>query len=313
MHRRGFLTVAAAAAAAPAVPAFAQSALIKVRVGDALGDPYAQGYYAVDEGLFKKAGLDVDFQLFTGGSAISQAVNGGMIDFGISTPIQIANAVEHGIPFIVVAPAGLNTVKYSSGQLIVAKNGPIQSAKDLEGKTVALNALRTVSELALLEWLKKGGADPSKVKLVEMIFGEMGPAVERGTIAAGSDTEPALSLALKSNGVRVLANTYTSIAPQFLISAWFTTQDFARKNPEACRRFATAILESAKWANTHFKETGDILVKYGKLDPDLVRSMQRVVYADAMRLPEMQVVLDEALAGGLMGKQMQAADLIFKG
>jgi NitT/TauT family transport system substrate-binding protein len=291
--------------------AFAQTGQV-VRVGDALGDPYAQGYYAVDVGFFAKHGLNVDFQLFSGGSAISQAVVSGTIDIGITTPIQIANAYEHGVPLTIIAPGGQNRLKEPSGQLIVQKNSPIRTAKDLEGKTVALNARRTVSELALLVWMEKNGADPSKVKTIEMIFGEMGPAVERGTVDAGSSTEPALSASLKNNNVKVIAETYNAIAPEFLISAWFTTQDFAKKSPDVCKRFLACMLETAKWANVHKRETGDILVKYGKLDPELVRNMIRVGYAERMRMREIQVVLDLAVKYGVVGKPINAADLVFR-
>jgi NitT/TauT family transport system substrate-binding protein len=293
-------------------PAFAQTGQV-VRVGDALGDPYAQGYYAVDAGFFQKNGLNVDFQLFPGGSAITQAVVTGSIDIGITTPIQIANAVEHGLPLTIIAPGGQNRLKEPSGQLIVQKNSSIRTAKDLEGKTVALNARRTVSELALLVWMEKGGADPNKVKTIEIIFGEMGPAVERGTVDAASTTEPALSASLKNNNVKVIAETYNAIAPEFLISAWFTTQDYAKKNPDICKRFLACMLEVAKWANVHKRETGDILVKYGKLDPDLVRTMIRTGYAERLRMSELQVVLDTAFKYKVIEKSISANDLVFRG
>lgn len=291
-----------------------------IRLGVAQGDPYSQGFYAADMGFFQRAGLDVELQMLGGGAPVAAAVAAGAVDIGVSTPIPLANAVEHGIPFTIVAPAGTNsfistaapnTVQHQDAQVIVAKTSSIRGPRDLVGQTVALNALRTLGELTWKMWFQEAGVDLSTVKIVEMPFSEMGPAVERGTIAAAQTTEPALSAALRDYNVRVINVILSSLPPEFLIAVWFSTQDYARRNPETVARFYDTMIAVAKWANTHSRETGDILAKYGKLDRGLVGTMNRCVYAERLRAEDVQATLDPAAKYGLIPQPIAATQLIF--
>ena len=60
----------------------------------------------------------------------------------------------------------------------------IRSAKELEGQTVAVGTLVSLTSVSLRMWLAQNGADPAKVQFIEMKFGEMPAALERGTVAA---------------------------------------------------------------------------------------------------------------------------------
>lgn len=313
MDRRTWIS---AAAVAPLVLGARRSLRAQtpavLRVGEAPRDSFAQGYYALDGGFFQRAGLNVEVQTFTGGSAIAAAVASGALDIGITTPLQVANAVLHGIPLAIIAAGGLSTAKVPSVMLVVAKSAPLRSAKDLEGKAVAINSLKTVTQLAMTEWLGRNGTDPGKVRLVEMTYSEMGPAIQRGTVEAAVLSEPVLSASLKLNDLRVFGDPNGAIAPQFLVSAWFTSADYARKNSEIVRRYAAVIHDVARWANTHQRETGDILAKYGKVDPDVVRGMLRCPFAEALRLADIQPLLDLSTKAGLLSRQVSASELVFR-
>ena len=82
----------------------------------------------------------------------------------------------------------------------------------------------------------------------------MGAAVERGTVAAALVAEPSLSVAKAGGKVRELANPFGLIAPQFLLSAWFSTPAFIQKNPALVKAFAAAIHQTGRWANAHHDE-----------------------------------------------------------
>jgi NitT/TauT family transport system substrate-binding protein len=311
MNRAAWIGAAAAAAAATGPVRAADGPV--VRVGGAFGDVYAQGQYAVDFGFFHKAGLNVDFRTYTTGYAVSQAIGHGDIDIGTTTPIQIANGFEHALGFTIIAPGGENRPSDQIIQLAVRKNSPLRSPKDFEGKIVAVNARNTFSDLGLFAWMDAHGADSGKVILAEMLPTEMGPAIERGKVDAAEINEPALSLAVRDNDTRVLAQPLTAIGPRFPVSAWFTTQTYAQQNPAVCKKFLACMLEVATWANTRRRETAGILIKYGKFEPDLVRIMQRVAYAEQLRLPEFQLVLDLARKYRFIGRPIAATELVFRG
>jgi NitT/TauT family transport system substrate-binding protein len=308
--RSSFLAASFALTVASATRPVRAQALSPLRVGATPNDTYAQSYFAQDAGFFTRAGLAVELQTLNNGAAVSAAVAAGALDVGVSTPVQIANAVSRGVPFVFVAAGALETPKVPVGLVCVAKNGPIRTAKDLEGKAVAVNALKTLSEVGLDLWLSVNGADVAKIHAVEMVFSEMGASIERGTIAGACISEPALSIALKTQSVRSLADPYSAIAPQFLISGWFATRDFVAKSPDLVKKFQTAMSETSRWANDHHSESGTILAKYTKMDVAIIHGMGRCPFADRLLAADIQPQLDVAAKFAIIPKPRSASDLI---
>lgn len=284
-----------------------------VRVGDAPGDPFAQAYWAADAGFFQRAGLNVEILNFTSGGAMMSGVIGASLDIAVTTPIQVANAHLHGIPVVIIAPGSINTPKAPSTVMITAGNGGVRTQRDLAGKTVAVNSLKTLSEVGLDAWLTNGGVDPASVKIVEMTMPSMGPALARGVIAAGILNDPSLTAALHNDGAKVLLDTNLSIAPRLMGSCWFCMESFARANPEIVRKFAAAMRSTARWANTHKDESAVILAKYGRLEVNAVKSGLRSEFVEELRLSDIQPELDAAERFGAITGHVNAADLVWKG
>ena len=203
----------------------------------------------------------------------------------------------HGLPVVILAAGAISLAGTSTEALCVAANSPLKTPKDFEGKTVALNGLHTGPEVNLDAWLTQGGSDISKVKLVEITFSEMGQALASARIDGAVMTEPAMTVAIASNNVKIIADLDTVVAPVYVNSCWFAMHDFAQKNPERVRRFQSAIYAAQKWANGHHAESGAILAKYSKMDPDLVRRMHRTTVcgtAQSGRHPDTPRFRDEA-------------------
>jgi NitT/TauT family transport system substrate-binding protein len=290
----------------------AQTALQSLRVGCNASDTYGSGYFALDKGYFTQAGLNVDLETVSNGAAIAAGATSGALDIGIATPAVLANASLRGLPFVMIAGAGLTTPTARSIHLIVSRTSTLRTAKDLEGKTIGVNGLG-IFDYMLDAWFAQNGADVSKVRLVEVNFSEMATALDRGTLDAAAITEFALTVARKPYAPRIIAEIEASIAPRYLNSAWFTTRDFAQRNPDLVRRFITAIYAAQKWANANQSDSAVILAKYSKIDLDVIRSMTRVPWADALRPSEIQPVLDVAARYGALARPVSAASLIYTG
>jgi NitT/TauT family transport system substrate-binding protein len=301
-------TFSLAAAARTVRPAFADAPLT-VRVACTANDTYAEAYYAQDRGTFAKAGLTVEIATFTNGATATQAVVSGAADVGISNVVQIATAVQKGIPIRYFAGGGLYSTDEPTTALVVAGNAPIKLAKDLEGKTIGVSTLKDLSFISAEGWLTDHGADVSKIHFIEMPFALMGPALERGTVAGAVISEPSLSAA-KAAGARVFAKTYDAIATRFLISGWFTTTDFAQKNPAALKAYAQVIYATAKWANAHQSESAPILAKAAQLDLAVAQRMARCQYAEDLDPKLLQPSIDAAAKFGAMDKPIPAGDII---
>jgi NitT/TauT family transport system substrate-binding protein len=280
-----------------------------LRVAEIAIDLYAEAYYAQELGLFGKAGLSVEIATFANGGTASTAVAAGAADVGISNPVAIASAVTHDVALTVIAGAGLYSTNAASTALCVAKNSPLRTAQDAEGKTIALSALHDQAQIGVQDWLEKNGADPAKVKFVEVPFPEMGNALAQGRVDIAMIPEPALTVA-ENGPARLFAKPFDAIAPQFLIGVWFTTRDWVKQNPDAAKRFVAAIYEAGRWANAHHDESAAILAKYGKIDPATLRAMTRAVYATSLTPQMIQPPLDAASKYGLLSRPVTAGELI---
>jgi len=162
--RSTFIAGAAALAAAPLAGRAADLAVI--RAGTIPADVSAVITYANDLGYFKDAGLDVEISLMQSGPVIAPAVIGGTLDVGAANIASIAAARERGLPLKFFAPASIATPTTLTDPVMVKKDSPIKSAADLNGKTVAIVAMKTMQDAAFRLWVDKHGGDAKQVKLI---------------------------------------------------------------------------------------------------------------------------------------------------
>lgn len=314
LSRKHFIGAATATLAlAAAAPALAQTPpLPKLRIGSGPADAYAEGWFGLDMGFFKQAGLDVDYYPFNSSSLASAAVLAGSCDIACGTTLTLATAVAKNVPLGIVAPAAVNTAKGPQALLCVRKDGPLHDAKDLVGKTIGVNVLGTSVDLAIDAWFAKNGLAPKSAKFVEVLADEVGAAIDRGTIDAFAQGEPALSDALRRNDVRVLADPMPAIAPRFLYAAWFATPAWAKANPDLVKRFQNAIAQAAKWGNANHAASAVIVAKYTKLPVENITTMMRAEFSDSIHTDEIQPLLDAATKYGFLPRPMTTADIVIK-
>jgi NitT/TauT family transport system substrate-binding protein len=311
--RTTFLAGASAALAlAAAAPARAQTPLPKLRIGSGPADAYAEGWYGVDLGFFKNAGLDVDYYPFNSGSLATAAVLAGSCDVVCGTTLTLATAVAKNIPLGIVAPAAVNTKSGPQALLCVRKDGPIRTARDMAGKTIGVNVLGTSVDLAIKAWLVKNGLTADSVKFVEVLAAEVGVAIDRGTIDAFAQGEPALSDALRRNNVRVLADPMPAIAPRFLYAAWYATPAFYHANLDTMKRFQTAIYQAGRWGNANHAASAVIVAKYTKLPVADIQTMMRADFSDGIHVNEIQPLLDAATQYGFLPRPMTTDEIVLK-
>jgi NitT/TauT family transport system substrate-binding protein len=311
ISRRSYVIATASALVASTLPlALRAQAAFPIRIGATANDTYAEAYYALDQGFFAKAGLDATITTLNNGAAVSAAVAAGSLDVGVSGPIQTAQAYTRGVPFTIVAAGALSTAKSSAALLCVPKASPIQGAKDLEGKAIAVNALRTTGDLSLHVWLAKNGIDAANVHVVEVPMSEMGSAVETGRIGAAVISEPSLSIALRANSLRVLSDVSGAMAPQYLVSGWFASKTFVHDNAETVRRFVSAMYATARWANAHQNDSAVILAKVTKMDVAQIRAGMRAPYTDVLRASDIQPQLDLAVKYGYLVKPVTTEEIV---
>ncbi len=307
MNRSQAIALLSSSVVAWPLAAMAQSNAI--RLGAAINDSYAEPYFAADAGFFTRAGVNVEITTFPSAPAMIQAAVGNAIDIGTADIIQVGNAFNHGVPLAVFAGAGLYTSAAPTTYLCVSKDSTVRTAKDLEGKTVAVVALTSISTLTVQEWIRRNGADPTLVKLFEIPFSSMVPALARGTTAAALISEPFVSIA--GSEVRRLADTQHVIGDSFYISALFASREWLAANADAARRLRDALYATARWANSHQADTALILAKYTKADIERIRTMTRVRFGNSLDPRLLQPILDFGFKNGALDRPVAASSLIW--
>src|SRR5215204_960634 len=138
-------------------------------------------FMAMEKGFFKAEGIELETVPMAGGAVIVQGVTSGDLQFGWTNVISLYQAHVEGFDFKFIA-GGATNVRGSNEThaIIVGEDSPIRSAKDLEGKTVAVNTLNNIVHLMALAWVDKNGGSSSKVKFVEIPFPQMEAALVAG-------------------------------------------------------------------------------------------------------------------------------------
>jgi NitT/TauT family transport system substrate-binding protein len=307
MDRRSLVASLASLPAALGLGVSAASAQVTpLRIGVALADGFSQSDYALDKGFFKAAGFDVTLMTLPTGAAIASAVAGGAIDIGISNVAQLASAIARNIPFVLIAGGGLSN---ASAKLVVLNDSPFKTPKDLIGKTVAVEALGDLTQIAPSAWLEQNGVDFHKVHFIEIHFPEMSAALSRGTVDSAMIGEPFLS-AIVGTTARILANPYAAIAPAFMVSAWFATRDFVAKNRDTVKRFASVMSDTARWANANHDQSAEILAKYTHIDPTVISRMTRALYATSLDPQQILPLLTQLYKFRATDKPLTVADVV---
>ncbi len=92
----------------------------------------------------------------------------GQFQFGFSNMTSLMLAESQNVPVKAiangVASTGLSGRDF--GALVVKKGSSLKSAKELEGKKVAVNTLKNINETAVRASVRTAGGDPDKVKFV---------------------------------------------------------------------------------------------------------------------------------------------------
>lgn len=305
MNRRALL----AALAAASLPGRVAAQANVVRISTAANDAGAEPFYAKELGYFVAGGLDATVGLLANGSATLSGIVSGSIDIGTANVVSAVTAFKKGLPLRIVAGASMYDGTVPQLALLVPKTSPVNTAKDLEGKTIATNPIRGIGDLATNLWMQKRNADPTSVRWIEMPLAEMGPAMVSGRIDGATVSEP--FIAANRATTRIIGAPFSAMAPRFITIAFFATEPWARAHPDLVGRFADVMRQTARWANANPRRSGEILAASSKLDPQLVNEMGRVRYAESLSASDIQPNIDLAARYKLIDAPFAAQDMIF--
>ncbi|HEY2921627.1 MAG TPA: ABC transporter substrate-binding protein, partial [Candidatus Binatia bacterium] len=148
LTRRGFLTNVTIGIAGYALSRDFAWAQAKGKLGYMKIVDNAAMFVAMEKGFFKAEGLELETLPLAGGAPIINGVTSGDLQFGWTNVISLYQAHVEGFDFKLIAGGATNVkAKSESHAIEVGKNSALKSAKDLEGKTVAVNTLNNIVHL----------------------------------------------------------------------------------------------------------------------------------------------------------------------
>jgi NitT/TauT family transport system substrate-binding protein len=143
---------------------------------------------------------------------------------------------------VIVAQANVvpaRTAQDPSGLLVSAGSG-IHSAAGLAGKTIAVNALDSLSEVTAEAAIDKAGGDSAKVKFVELPIPQMIAAVQRGQVSGAAMTEPYVTQGNEAGLVDLLPILSKTI-PGAPAIVYIASKAYAASHPAIVNAFAASI------------------------------------------------------------------------
>jgi NitT/TauT family transport system substrate-binding protein len=280
-----------------------------VRVAIAPSDGVTSVLYAKRAGLFERAGLDVTLDIQRNGAAVAAAILGNVYDIGNSSVTSIFLAHEKNLPFALVAPAGIYDAKLPYVGGLLAKDSPLKLDKDANGLTFGTVALGDIGHDAFCAYVEQHGGDPSTLKFVEIPFAIAGQSVEQQRIVAAEIATPTMTTFLDSGKFRIIP-IYTAIAPQFLISTWFTSHQFSNANPDIVRTFARVVADAANYSNAHHQATASLVAEFTSIPVSEVLRMPRSLQGTRLDPALIQPAIDAAAKYGSLKASFPARDLI---
>jgi NitT/TauT family transport system substrate-binding protein len=246
----------------------------KLAVQETAGVPSAFVAFGIEKGFFSKQKLEIDLQPTQGGAATIPALVSGDIQVGGSNVVSLLLASSKDLP--IQAIAGGTTAQASGekdfGALLAAKGKGISGPEDLEGKTVAVNTLNNIAEVVVKAALEKQGVDPESLKLSEVPFPEMQPALAKGSVDAAFSIEPFVTQSVQK-GDEVLGYSYVDTESDMQVGAYAVTDQFADSDPDAVKAFQAAVKETAEYVAGHEDEFRTFLSENAKMPPALAKKI----------------------------------------
>ncbi len=313
MRRTALLAMGIACLLAPARESSAQATLTTVKLGIVPAVVSVQAYVAQDFGIFKKHGLDVQFSPTSAGVNTISALVGGSLDVAFGDAVAVSSAHVHSIPLKFVAPGIVDTTKVPVLALLVKPNGPIHEAKDLNGKTIAVNAIRSMSTVMTSAWVDGNGGDAKTLKFVELPFPQVAAAVANGTVDAGLIPEPFLSSAVEG-GLRAMPFEKGAVH-DYLVSGWIATPAWLAANPDTAAKFIASIQEATEYANKQPvpANVAEVLTKYTKIPtPAITHMMYPDLFGTSMDARYVQRVVDATAKYGVIDKPFPALEIVYQ-
>jgi NitT/TauT family transport system substrate-binding protein len=246
LSRRHFLrktTLAGAMLASPMARFGARAAASLTPVSMTLDwiyqGPNAGFVVALEKGFYREAGLDVSITPGKGSGSTAQLVASKATQIGFADGYVVGNGVAKGMTIRTVG----SIFRRNPTAMIVLADSPIQSPKDIEGKSIGI----TAGSAQFQQWVpfcKGAGIDTSKVDVVNIDPAGVGAALLSGKVPAVAGFAQGHVPGIEIRGKKDVRMFYfADYGVNIVSNGIIVHEDLLKSDPEMIRAFVPAAIK----------------------------------------------------------------------
>ena len=205
----------------------------------------------MQEGFFKKHGLDVQPFSFNGGAKLQQGLAANAIDVGLGAGTSLA-FVKRGSPVKGIAafmgpPANL--------VLFVRKEPSIHTLADLKGKRISVSTIGSLTFWLAHRFSVREGWGPNGIKVTPLGAPSAQISALREKQVDGMVTDLVKATVMQQKGYGLIMLHFNKVVPDFITHVVFARNSFIKAHPQELREFLAAWFETIAYMRSHKAET----------------------------------------------------------
>lgn len=204
----------------------------------------------------KAENIPVKWVFSAGSNRSLEYLNSGSVDFGSTAGLAAVLSKANGNPI-------KGVYVYSRPEwtaLVVSKDSPIKSVKDLKGKKVAATK-GTDPFLFLLRALHDEGLKKTDIEHVALQHADGRAALEQGKVDAWVGLDPLMAASEVEAGSKLIYRNVAYNTYGFLN----VSEKFAKNHPDHVKKVIAAYEKARKWIIANPEETAKIVAEEAKL------------------------------------------------
>jgi NitT/TauT family transport system substrate-binding protein len=262
-------------------------------------------------GFFKAEGLTVKTEIIQAPQTVIPKILNGGIDIFKGSYVSLINIQDSGVAKVKILSDTLQAAPGIAG-VVVVKDSPLQTPKDLKGKTIAVNSLKNLGTLSMSAHLAIHDVTPEQVRFTVVDFQAQLAALKSGRVDAAWMVEPFLSAAQQA-GARLLLDTNTGPTDKFPIDGWAATQDWVSRNPRTAAAFQRAVAKAQRLAAADRAALAEVVPLYTQTPKEAVMTMAMGTFPTSLDARRIQRVADLMNEFGYLKSHIDVATMVVSG
>lgn len=283
---------------------------VSLRVGVLPFVDVAAFYRSVDQGYFRKVGLNVQVVTVASGPEAVRGLETGKLDVAFSSyPGMFMAQAGHAADLKIIAPA--YTAKPGHLMLVGAPNRSFIRPDQAAHKRIGVTSRGSISDLLAISEMRQAGGDPDGVTWVTMDMRAMVPAMQRGELDGAVVAEPFVTMADEAGAVKLL-DLGLDLNFEIAMSGWVVPASSAVSRPDVIDAFQRALGRGVyDVQNRDVRE--QVFQQYLGIDARTAREVRVGSYPAHLDLGDLQRVADLMLAQKVLSTPFNVATMLLPG